>query len=99
MDVTSADMLAELDDTLHAAGIKLCVAEMKDPVKDKLKRLVFRTAWRNGVLSNHRRCSQQLSRDSSRGLARSAGRGALSGTGVTQRRSFSALSRLTGSPG
>jgi hypothetical protein len=23
---------------LHAAGIKLCVAEMKDPVKDKLKR-------------------------------------------------------------
>ena len=31
-------MLAELDDTLHAAGIKLCVAEMKDPVKDKLKR-------------------------------------------------------------
>ena len=34
VDVTSADMLAELDDTLHAAGIKLCVAEMKDPVKD-----------------------------------------------------------------
>ncbi|MNC84302.1 STAS domain protein [compost metagenome] len=31
-------MLAELDETLHAAGIKLCVAEMKDPVKDKLKR-------------------------------------------------------------
>jgi MFS superfamily sulfate permease-like transporter len=38
VDVTSADMLAELDDTLHEAGIKLCVAEMKDPVKDKLKR-------------------------------------------------------------
>jgi MFS superfamily sulfate permease-like transporter len=38
VDVTSADMLAELDDTLHAAGIALCVAEMKDPVKDKLKR-------------------------------------------------------------
>jgi MFS superfamily sulfate permease-like transporter len=38
VDVTSADMLAELDDTLHAAGIKLRVAEMKDPVKDKLKR-------------------------------------------------------------
>ncbi|SDY44280.1 SulP family inorganic anion transporter [Pseudomonas sp. NFIX28] len=38
VDVTSADMLAELDDTLHGAGIKLCVAEMKDPVKDKLKR-------------------------------------------------------------
>ena len=38
VDVTSADMLAELYDTLHAAGIRLCVAEMKDPVKDKLKR-------------------------------------------------------------
>jgi len=38
VDVTSADMLAELDQTLHAAGIKLCVAAMKDPVKDKLKR-------------------------------------------------------------
>jgi len=38
VDVTSADMLAELDDTLHAAGIELCIAEMKDPVKDKLKR-------------------------------------------------------------
>ncbi len=38
VDVTAADMLAELDETLHAAGIKLCFAEMKDPVKDKLKR-------------------------------------------------------------
>ncbi|HEY3039255.1 MAG TPA: hypothetical protein VGJ66_10990, partial [Pyrinomonadaceae bacterium] len=25
-------------DTLHAAGIELCFAEVKDPVKDKLKR-------------------------------------------------------------
>lgn len=38
VDVTSADMLAELDETLHAVGIELCFAEMKDPVKDKLKR-------------------------------------------------------------
>ena len=38
VDVTSADMLAELDETLHAAGVELCFAEMKDPVKDKLKR-------------------------------------------------------------
>jgi MFS superfamily sulfate permease-like transporter len=38
VDVTSADMLAELDGTLHAAGTELCFAEMKDPVKDKLKR-------------------------------------------------------------
>jgi len=38
VDVTAADMLDELDATLHAAGIELCFAEMKDPVKDKLKR-------------------------------------------------------------
>ena len=38
VDVTAADMLAELDEALHAAGVELCFAEMKDPVKDKLKR-------------------------------------------------------------
>ncbi len=38
VDVTAADILQELDDTLHAAGIDLCFAELKDPVKDKLKR-------------------------------------------------------------
>ncbi len=38
VDVTAADILAELDETLQAAGIELCFAEMKDPVKDKLKR-------------------------------------------------------------
>jgi len=38
VDVTAADMLMELDATLHKAGIELCFAEMKDPVKDKLKR-------------------------------------------------------------
>lgn len=38
VDVTAADMLAELNDRLREAGIELCFAEMKDPVKDKLKR-------------------------------------------------------------
>ena len=38
VDVTAADALSELDDTLHAASIELCFAEMKDPVKDKLRR-------------------------------------------------------------
>ncbi len=38
VDVTAADMLAELDDELHHAGIQLVFAEMKDPVKDKLRR-------------------------------------------------------------
>ena len=34
----AADMLAELDEELQKAGIELVFAEMKDPVKDKLKR-------------------------------------------------------------
>ena len=38
VDVTAADIVAELDDSLHVEGIELCFAEMKDPVKDKLKR-------------------------------------------------------------
>jgi high affinity sulfate transporter 1 len=38
IDVTAADAIADLDDSLYAAGIELCFAEMKDPVKDKLKR-------------------------------------------------------------
>lgn len=38
VDVTSFDMLVELRETLRAAGIELAFAEMKDPVKDKLKR-------------------------------------------------------------
>jgi len=38
VDVTACDMIAELDETLHARGIELCFAELKDPVKDKLKR-------------------------------------------------------------
>ena len=38
VDITSADMLAELDDVLQLSGIELCFAEMKGPVKDKLKR-------------------------------------------------------------
>ncbi len=38
VDVTSADMLVELDEQLKAAGIELCFAEMKDPVRDKLRK-------------------------------------------------------------
>jgi MFS superfamily sulfate permease-like transporter len=38
VDVTSADMLCELDDELRASGVVLHFAEMKDPVKDKLRR-------------------------------------------------------------
>ncbi|HQR11321.1 MAG TPA: SulP family inorganic anion transporter [Casimicrobiaceae bacterium] len=38
VDVTAADMLTALDGKLHEAGIELCFAEMKGPVKDRLKR-------------------------------------------------------------
>jgi MFS superfamily sulfate permease-like transporter len=38
IDVTSADVLAELAQALRESGIELHFAEMKDPVKDKLKR-------------------------------------------------------------
>lgn len=38
VDVTSADMLRELCQTLAHEGIALHFAEMKDPVRDKLKR-------------------------------------------------------------
>jgi MFS superfamily sulfate permease-like transporter len=38
VDITAADVLAELDEELQRAGIELCFAEMKGPVKDLLKR-------------------------------------------------------------
>jgi MFS superfamily sulfate permease-like transporter len=38
VDTTAADALKELFDDLAAAGIVLCFAEMKDPVKDQLQR-------------------------------------------------------------
>lgn len=38
VDVTAADALSELNDSLRAMGIELHFAELKDPVKDKLKR-------------------------------------------------------------
>src|SRR4051794_1286483 len=37
IDVTSADMLAELEHSLTESAIELRFAEMKDPVKDKLR--------------------------------------------------------------
>jgi high affinity sulfate transporter 1 len=38
IDVTSADVLAELEHALRTSGIELRFAELKDPVKDKLRR-------------------------------------------------------------
>lgn len=39
IDVTSGDMLAELEPALREAGVQLRFAELKDPVKDALRRL------------------------------------------------------------
>jgi MFS superfamily sulfate permease-like transporter len=38
LDTTAADVLRELDEELAAEGVDLRFAEMKDPVKDRLKR-------------------------------------------------------------
>jgi high affinity sulfate transporter 1 len=38
IDISAADVLAELDMDLHKAGMEMCFAEMKGPVKDHLKR-------------------------------------------------------------
>jgi high affinity sulfate transporter 1 len=51
IDVTSADMLAELEQALRVSGIELRFAEMKDPVKDKLER--FELLERFGAASFH----------------------------------------------
>jgi len=51
IDVTSADMLAELEQALRESGVEIRFAEMKDPVKDKLKR--FEILERFGAASFH----------------------------------------------
>ena len=54
-------------ETLQAEGIDLRFAELKDPVKDKLKRFgLFAEIGERLVLSDHRRGGAQLSRDPSR---------------------------------
>jgi high affinity sulfate transporter 1 len=50
VDVTAADVLVELDEELHNAGIELCFAELKDPVKDKLRRFGLLDRFGEGFL-------------------------------------------------
>ncbi len=38
VDITASEMLMELDEVLRRGGMQMCFAELKDPVKDKLKR-------------------------------------------------------------
>ena len=61
VDVTAGDTVAELDETLHAQGIEFCFAELKDPVKDKLKRFgLFVAGWREILFPDHWRSRFQL---------------------------------------
>ena len=63
VDVTAADILEELDETLNAAGIELCFAEMKDPVKDQLKRFgLFRRLGKERFFATDRRGGEPLRR-------------------------------------
>jgi MFS superfamily sulfate permease-like transporter len=55
IDVTSADVLAELEQALRASGIELRFAEMKDPVKD-VKLLVVRASSAASFINHRRRC-------------------------------------------
>ena len=50
VDVTAADTLAELHRALDADGIALRFAELKDPVKDKLRRFGLRLLGLAAVL-------------------------------------------------
>lgn len=45
IDITAADMLQELEENLHKQNIRLCFAEMKGPVKDRLKDYGLMSAW------------------------------------------------------
>jgi high affinity sulfate transporter 1 len=49
IDVTAADVLVELDEALRAKGIELSFAELKDPVKDKLRRFGLLAHFGDGV--------------------------------------------------
>jgi MFS superfamily sulfate permease-like transporter len=45
IDVTAADVVWDLHERLRADGVELCFAEMKDPVKDKLRRFGLMTRF------------------------------------------------------
>ena len=57
VDVTSADAIADLDEHLDDAGIELCFAELKDPVKDKIRR---RPVRRISTLPYPQICGERL---------------------------------------
>ena len=71
VDITAADILAELDHTLREMGIELCFAELKDPVKDKLKRFgLFKQLGQKSFFFDDWRGRQRVSKVTSGGLGR-----------------------------
>jgi MFS superfamily sulfate permease-like transporter len=50
VDITAADALVELAEELRSGGIELCFAELKDPVKDKLRRFGLLERFGEGFL-------------------------------------------------
>ena len=58
IDVTAADVLAELDQALKDRGIQLRFAELKDPVKDKLRRFGLLARLGEEFLCPHHRSSR-----------------------------------------
>jgi high affinity sulfate transporter 1 len=83
VDVTSADALAELNTALMGDGIELCFAELKDPVKDKLKRFGLFAQFGEGrffptkesAVSNHLRSAGKGASSRQEGSRPQAGAG------------------------
>ena len=74
VDVTAADALAELDQSLQDAGIELGFAEMKDPVMDKLKRFgLFSSLGEKAFFPRSApRCARTWRRTTSAGATRTS---------------------------
>ena len=74
IDATAGEMLRGLNDELDAAGIELAFAELKDPVRDRLRRYGIHDAiGASSVLPHHRRGRRRLPRRDGRRLARLGG--------------------------
>ena len=68
VDVTAADMLAGLEAGLRQNGIELRFAEMKDPVKDKLRPSSCSTSWESKASTRRSGPPSTVARRASRGL-------------------------------
>ena len=70
VDVTAADMLAELDETLHAAEHRVVFCRDEGPGQGQAEAIrAVRAFWRGDVLPDRGCGRQQLSQDPARGLS------------------------------